>query len=66
MQSMLYEVAWAISRTRHTWLSGKYWSLATRRGKKKALMAIAHKVIKIIYHILDQRSGFIEYSKAFS
>ncbi|MGR5977399.1 transposase [Bacillus cereus] len=34
--------------------------------KKKALIAIAHKVIKIIYHILDQRSGFIEYSKILS
>ncbi|MEB8676360.1 IS110 family transposase [Bacillus cereus] len=66
IQSMLCEVAWAISRTRHTWLSGKYWSLAARRGKKKALIAIAHKVIKIIYHILDQRSGFIEYSKVLS
>ncbi|PEF42763.1 transposase, partial [Bacillus wiedmannii] len=63
IQSTLCEVAWAISRTRHTWLSGKYWSLAARRGKKKALVAIAHKTIKIIYHILNQRYGFIEYSK---
>lgn len=65
IQSMLCEVT-VISRTRHTWLSRKYWSLAARRGKKKALIAIAHKVIKIIYHILDQRSGFIEYSKVLS
>ncbi|WP_305927807.1 IS110 family transposase [Bacillus mycoides] len=47
IQSTLCEVAWAISRTRHTWLSGKYWSLAARRGKKKALVAIAHKTIKV-------------------
>ncbi|WP_249275572.1 hypothetical protein [Bacillus thuringiensis] len=53
-------------RTRHTWLSGKYWSFSARRGKKKSPIAIAHKVIKIAYHILDQQSGFIEYSKFFS
>ncbi|HDW3058236.1 TPA: IS110 family transposase [Bacillus cereus] len=66
IQSMLCEVAWAISRTRHTWLSGKYGALDARRGKKTALIAIAHKVIKIIYHILDQQSGFMEYSKVLS
>lgn len=60
---MLCEVAWAISRTRATWLSGKYWSLAARRGKKKALIAIAHKALKIVYHILSQQKPFIEYSK---
>ncbi|CDN39547.1 unnamed protein product [Bacillus thuringiensis DB27] len=63
---MLCEVAWAISRTRYTWLSGKYWFFSARRGKKKWPIAIAHKVIKIIYHILDRQPGFIEYSKFFS
>jgi hypothetical protein len=56
-------VAWAISRTKNTWLAGKYWSLAARRGKKKALIAIAHKTLKIIYHILSGKQPFIEYSK---
>ncbi|WP_154724648.1 MULTISPECIES: hypothetical protein [Bacillus] len=48
---------------RKTWLSGKFWSLAARRGKRKAIIAIAHKVIKVIYHILKQQMAFIEYSK---
>jgi transposase len=63
IKSTLCEVAWAVSRTRHTWLAAKYWSLAARRGKKKALIAIAHKVLKIIYHMLDQQAKFVEYAK---
>ncbi|MCC3688892.1 IS110 family transposase [Bacillus cereus] len=66
IKSMLCEVTLATSRTRHTWLSENYWSLATRRGKNKELITIVHKVIKIIYYILDQRYGFIEYSIVFS
>lgn len=46
IKSTLCEVAWAISRTKNTWLASKYWSMAARRGKKKALIAIAHKTLK--------------------
>ena len=50
-------------KDKKTWLASKYWSLAARKGKKKALIAIAHKTLKIIYHILAGKQPFIEYSK---
>lgn len=39
----MLEGAWAVSRCRNRWLAAKYWSLAARRGKKKALVAISHR-----------------------
>ncbi|MGF9821684.1 transposase [Brevibacillus agri] len=45
IKSSLCETAWAASRTRNTYLSAKYWKLSSRRGKKKALVALAHKLL---------------------
>ncbi|MCF6095107.1 hypothetical protein L1765_14175, partial [Microaerobacter geothermalis] len=41
----------AASKTR-TYLGSKYWALSRRRGQKKATIAIAHKILVIVYHIL--------------
>jgi len=48
IKSAMCEAAWAVSRCRNKWLAAKYWSLAARRGKKKALVAISHRMLRII------------------
>ena len=48
------------SRTKNTRLSGKYWSLAARRGKKKALVAIGHRMLTIIYYMLLRQEPYHE------
>ena len=41
-------LAWAVSpRSRNQRLGIKYWSLAARRGKKKALVAIGHRMLNM-------------------
>ncbi|MGG4392874.1 transposase [Paenibacillus thiaminolyticus] len=40
-QSGICEAAWAIARSRTTVLATKFWKIASRRGKKKACIAIA-------------------------
>lgn len=39
----LSEAAWAIARSRNTELSTKFWKIASRRGKKKACIAMGTK-----------------------
>lgn len=46
--------------TRNTRLSARYWSLVKRLGKKKALLALAHTMLRIIYHILSGKTPYIE------
>jgi transposase len=60
IKSALCEAAWALSRCRNQRLAAKFWSLAARRGKKKALVAIAHRMLTIIYCIISRKEPFRE------
>ena len=40
LRTTLVQVAWAASRTKRTYLSSQYLRLASRRGKKRALVAV--------------------------
>jgi hypothetical protein len=46
--------------TRHTRLSARYWNLVKRLGKKKALVALGHTLLRIIYHILLNKQPYVE------
>ena len=52
LRGMLGEVVWAISHTRDNYLVEQYRRIARRRGKHKAIVAVAHSVLVIIYHVL--------------
>jgi len=53
-------MAWAATRTKHTYLSNKYKSLVGRRGKKKALIAVGHKILIAAYFILKDKVMYRE------
>ena len=52
LRRALAEAAWAATRTRDSYLAAQYHRLAGRRGKKRALVAVGHTLLVIIYHIL--------------
>lgn len=52
LRSALTEAAWAASHSRNTYLAAQYRHLAARRGKKRALVAVGHTILVIIYHLL--------------
>ncbi len=52
LRAALVEAAWAASRAKGTYLSAQYHRLAARRGAKRALVAVAHTLLVIIYHVL--------------
>ncbi len=54
------ECAWAATKTKDTYLRGKYNSLVGRRGKKRALVAVAHKILIMAYHILKDKVEYKE------
>ena len=60
IKSAMCEAAWAVSRSRNRWLANKYWSLASRRGKKKALVAISHRMLRVIYSMLLNKEPYKE------
>ena len=60
IKSAMCEAAWAVSRCRNRWLATKYWQVASRRGKKKALVAMSHRMLRIIYSMLSNKEPFKE------
>lgn len=54
LRGALGEAAAAASRTRNTYLSTRYRRLASRRGKKKAQVAIGHDILLASWHILTR------------
>ena len=56
--SSLVEAAWAAIRTKTTYLSAQYHRIAARRGKKRAIVAVAHSILVIIYHMLRDHTSY--------
>jgi transposase len=60
LKTALVEAAQAATRAKHTYLRDKYYRLKARRGAKRAVVAIAHKILVAIYHMLSQQVGYNE------
>ncbi len=60
LRTTLVQAAWAASHTKETIFSGCYHSWAKRLGRKKALVAVAHKILVVIYHLLRDRTDYRE------
>lgn len=60
LRTFLVQMAWSATRTKNTYLSTKYKSLAGRRGKKRAIIAIGHKILIAAYFIMKNKVGYNE------
>jgi transposase len=56
----LTQAAWAAQRAKDTYLSALYRRLVGRRGKKRALVAVAHSILVSAYHMLSRREPYRE------
>jgi len=52
LRAILGEIAWAIAHTRDNYLAALFHRVARRRGIQKAVVAVAHSVLVILYHML--------------
>lgn len=60
LRSALVEAAWAASRKKDSYLAAQYHRIAARRGKKRAILAVAHSILVIIYHMLRDGSSYAD------
>jgi transposase len=56
----LCQAAWAVTRKKNCYLSAQFKRLAARRGVKQAIMAVAHTMLIIGYHMLKTGQGYHE------
>jgi len=60
LKAILTEVAWAASRTKNSAFSAIYNNIAKRRGKKRALIAVGHRILVAVYRALKSGEPFVD------
>jgi transposase len=58
LRGSLGEVAWAIVHTKDNYLVAQYQRLVRRRGKYKAVVAVMHTVLVVVYHVLRDQQPY--------
>ncbi|MBA3441296.1 MAG: IS110 family transposase [Pyrinomonadaceae bacterium] len=56
----LVQAAHAAAHTKNTLLAAQYQRLARRRGRKRAVLAVAHSILVIAYHLLARAEEYRE------
>ncbi len=60
LKAALVEAAWGAVHTRDSYLAALYHRLAARRGAKRAIVAVAHAILVIVYHLLRAGTAYRE------
>jgi transposase len=58
LKTVMIEVAWAAVKKKGSYFKDKYYRLKARRGAKKAIVAIAHRILLGIYHVIRDGAEF--------
>jgi len=60
LSTIMVQAAWSAVRTKDTFLKSRYHRLASRRGKKRAIVATAHSMLVSAWHMLSLRQPYQE------
>ena len=60
LRAILTQRAHAAVRTKGTYLSALYQRLAARRGKQRAIIAVAHSMMRSVFHMLSRHEAYRE------
>jgi len=58
LKQALVEAAWGVVHTKDSYLGSMYHRIAARRGAKRAIVAVAHALLVIIYHMLRDGTDY--------
>jgi len=60
LAAILFQVAWAASHKKGSYFQAQYRRLAGKRGKKRAIVAVAHSILTDTYYILKHGRTYRE------
>jgi transposase len=58
LMGILIQVALAAAKKRDSYLKDKFYRIAARRGKKKAAVAIGHKILGFAYYVIRNKVSY--------
>ena len=65
LKTIMIEVAWAAVKVKGSYYREKYYRLKARRGSRRAIVAIAHRLLKAVYHIIRDGVSFKDLGEEF-
>jgi transposase len=65
LRQVLVEAAHVAAKTKQTPLADQYQRIAARRGKKRALMALGHTILSIVYSLLTRKPPSQDWGTAY-
>jgi transposase len=60
LRTALVEAAHAVAHTKDTYLYSQFHHVAARRGKKRALIAVGHSILCIVWHLLEHDCEYVD------
>lgn len=65
LRTAIVQAAWAAVKNKNSYLSAFYHRLAGRRGAKRAIFAVAHRMLTAIYHMLTKHETYHDLGAAY-
>jgi transposase len=65
VKTIMIEIAWGAVRKKGSYYREKYYSLRARKGAKKAIVAVAHRILKAVFHVLKFDKPYQELGEAY-
>jgi transposase len=60
LRRTMCEAAWAAAHSKNTYFAAQFGRIAARRGKKRALIAVAHSLLVVAYEVLKNKEHYRE------
>ncbi|MBV9403734.1 MAG: IS110 family transposase [Acidobacteriaceae bacterium] len=64
LRRALCQSAWAAARKKDSYLTGLFRRIRARRGEQKAIMAVAHQLLTILFHVIRDGTVYQELGAA--
>lgn len=65
LRTKLVQAAWAAVKVRDSYFAACFHRLAGRRGVKRAILAVAHRILIALYHVLTKQEAFRDLGGAY-
>ena len=65
LKTIMIEVAWGAIKKKGSYYREKYYGLRARKGAKKAIVAVAHRILKAVFHVLKFDRPYQELGEAY-
>lgn len=65
LKTIMIEIAWPAIKKKGSYYRAKYYALKARLGPKKAIVAVAHRILKAIYHVIKYDMPFKDLGEAY-